>query len=316
MTSGSQEVRLRSPEEILYLPFQINPYQMTKVLLFGATGQLGKKIAAELKSQGYKTTAVVRNTSKAGLLPDIHPVIADITNAGALKNICNGYEVVISALGKSVSINDSSKPSFYDIDYCANAAILSEAKKSGVRKFIYVSAFHAEQYPKLQYFKVHHDFSELLKSSGIPYCIVKPVALFSAFIDLVDLAKKGRLTNIGSGEFITNPIYEGDLAIICTNAIKENTPVVEVGGPTNYRRKQLLEIIQQQAAPGKKIRNMPIGAVKLLLPIIKLFNKNMYDKFAFFTEVVQHDLLAPAAGKLTFEEYMRGFNDTIRDLDI
>lgn len=38
---------------------------MKNVLLFGGTGHLGREIAVELKRQEYKTTAVVRNQTKA-----------------------------------------------------------------------------------------------------------------------------------------------------------------------------------------------------------------------------------------------------------
>ncbi len=30
--------------------------------------------------------------------------------------------------------------------------------------------------------------------------------------------------------------------------------------------------------------------------LLKLFNKNMHDKFAFFVEVMQHDTVAPQMG--------------------
>src|SRR5688572_21504870 len=111
------------------------------VLLFGASGNLGKAIAKEALHQGHDLTVVVRNKNKAEELAHItqQSIIADVTDPAALTGICTGYEVVISALGKSVSPNDNSKPSFKDIDLNANSYILEEAKKSKVSKFIYIS---------------------------------------------------------------------------------------------------------------------------------------------------------------------------------
>jgi uncharacterized protein YbjT (DUF2867 family) len=220
---------------------------MTKLLLFGATGNLGKEIAKEALQQGYDLTVVVRNNARAESLSNITTkfIVTDITNPMSLIDICAGYEVVMSALGKSVSPMDRSKPSFNDIDFVANSHILKEALKSNVKKFVYVSAFHAEKYQHAAYFRVHHCFSELLMSSGLNYSIIKPPAIFSGFLDMIDLAKKGNLVNIGMGDKKTNPIYEGDLAKICVGAIEGNNVIQEVGGMTIYTRKQLLELIQK-----------------------------------------------------------------------
>src|SRR5262245_60595920 len=124
---------------------------MKKVLLAGGTGNLGKKIAAELKTRGYRTTAVVRNEEKAGVMKDLVEscVVADVTKPDELENICDGFDVVVSSLGKSVSPNDKSRATFYDIDFKANNFILREAVRSEVRKFVYVSALGAEKYRRL-----------------------------------------------------------------------------------------------------------------------------------------------------------------------
>ena len=280
---------------------------MKKVILFGSTGNLGKEIAKELVIQGYDLTIVVRNEIKAKSLEDITKkyVIADVCNLKTLDKIIDTQDIVISALGKSVSPNDKSKPTFRDVDYLANANILDEAIKVAVKKFIYVSAFHSENYLHLEYFKVHHDFTELLKKSGLDYSIIKPPAIFSAFIDMIEMAKKGQLVNIGKGDKKTNPIYEGDLAKIVVDSINQANSTIEAGGKTIYTRKQLNEIVQYEIDKSKTIRTVPMGLFKMTLPLIKIFNKNTYDKFAFFIEVMQKDTIAPQIGALTFEKYVK-----------
>src|SRR5688572_19739842 len=95
-----------------------NIIKMNKVLLFGATGNLGKEIAKELKKQNYDVVCVVRNRAKAAYLSDLGALIkeAEVTNKASLKGICDGFDVVISTLGKSVSLNDNSKTTFEEID--------------------------------------------------------------------------------------------------------------------------------------------------------------------------------------------------------
>jgi uncharacterized protein YbjT (DUF2867 family) len=280
---------------------------LKKVILFGATGNLGKHIAKELISSGYALTVVVRDQKKAKGLFDANAklIVADACNKSTLTDICQNQEIVVSALGKSVSPNDKTRPGFEDVDFAGNMNILEEAIKNGVKKFVYVSAFHAEKYLHLTYFNVHHRFAEELKKSGIDYSIIKPPAIFSAFIDMMDLAKKGQLVTIGKGDKKTNPIFEGDLAKICVRSIAEKNATIEAGGRFIYTRKELNLIVQHEVDKNKQVRQIPTGLFKAAFPLIKIFNKNLYDKFAFFTEVMQHDTIAPQMGELSFEEYIK-----------
>lgn len=283
---------------------------MKKVILFGATGNLGKHIAQELISKGYQLTVVVRDLKKAkGIFDDkTKLVIADVCNKSTLVDICQNQEIVVSALGKSVSPNDKIKPGFEEVDFTGNMNILKEAIKSNVKKFVYFSAFQAEKYLHLTYFNVHHRFSEELKISGIDYSIIKPPAIFSAFIDMMDMAKKGQLVTIGKGDKKTNPIFEGDLSKICVRSIAENNVTIEAGGRLVYTRKELNSIVQKEVDKSKQVRQIPLGLFKAAFPILKVFNKNLYDKFAFFIEVMQHDTIAPQMGELSFEEYIKSKN--------
>lgn len=279
---------------------------MKHVLLFGATGNLGRAIARELIDRGFQLSVVVRDKSKLGsLLSGIAKVwVADVTKPNALDGIMEGQEMVISALGKSVSPMDRSKPGFEAVDLQGNLLILDKAKQAGVRKFVYVSAFHAEQYPHLVYFRVHHAFAEALIASGIDYSIIKPPAIFSAFREMIDLAKKGQLVSIGKGEKRTNPIYEGDLAAIVVDSLGAVNAVIEAGGEAIYTRRQLLDIVQQRVNPNKRVREVPLGLVRIALPVIRLLSRNAYDKFAFFITVMERDTLAPQVGRIRFETYV------------
>ena len=256
---------------------------MKKVVLFGSTGNLGKEIAKVLIKEGYDVTLVVRSKEKASTIKNISDkiIIANPCEKSNLSNCFIDQEIVISAFGKSVSPNDKSTSSFYEVDFLGNKNILEEAKKVGIKKFVYVSAFHSEKYQHLNYFKVHHEFSDLLIQSGINYSIIKPPAIFSAFVDMLELAKKGQLITIGDGNKKTNPIYEGDLATIIVHSILQKNLVLEAGGKHIYTRKELNEIIQKAINPTKKIRHVPFFLFSIALPLIKLFNKNTYDKFSF-----------------------------------
>ncbi len=281
----------------------------TTILLFGATGHAGRAIARELHERGHQVTAVVRDQQRASaLLPFLSRfAVAEATRPDTLRGICDGFEVVVSALGKSVSPNDWSRPSFEQVDYQANLNILAEAKASAVRQFVYLSAFGAERMRHLTYFRVHDDFSNELKISGLGYAIVQPPAIMSSFLDLPKMARGGWLMTLGTGEHRTNPISEQDLARVCADVIGQPNTVTAAGGQHVYTRHEINEIIQRLTAPNKKVRHAPRWMMRSALPFWKILNRNMHDKLAFFAAVMEDDLIAPQVGAMSLEAYFKHF---------
>ena len=279
---------------------------MKKVILFGATGHLGFQIALELQRQGFWVRAAVRDITKVEKLKSVvHECVAvDFLNPKSVENAFNGVDALISALGKSVSPNDGSKPSFEAIDFGINTLLIDIAKAKNIKKIVYISAFDAEKHPELAYFNTHFRVEQHLINSGVDFSIIKPVAIMSSFQDLVSMANKGQLSTIGSGQSRTNPIAEHDLAAVCVDSILQKNATIEVGGKTTYTRGEINEIIQKHSAPNKKVYKMPLFILKIMLPIIKIINKNMYDKFAFFAAVTQKDCIAPQIGNTNLEMYL------------
>jgi uncharacterized protein YbjT (DUF2867 family) len=281
---------------------------MNKVLLAGATGHLGKALLAELKRQGYQVRALVRDPEKARHLDGMADewVVADATRPGTLAGICQGIDVVVSALGKSVSLQDRSKSSFYDVDFRGNSHLLEEAKRQGVSRFVYVSAFGAEKRRDLAYFGAHEAFVDELRGSGINYCVVRPPALFSALGEILDMARQGRAVVLGNGSPKTNPIAEADLAQVVVDAIPSFLTNIEAGGKNEYTRYQLTALAcQALGRPRQRILKVPFWLVKALLPLVRLLDRNLYDKAAFMTAVCAEDCLAPRVGQRSLKAYYR-----------
>jgi uncharacterized protein YbjT (DUF2867 family) len=271
-------------------------------------------VARELLRRAQPLTLVARDAAKAqGFVAQGARVVqADVLKPGALDGLLDGHHTVVSTLGKSVSPNDRSRPGFRQVDYEGNMHILRAAQAAGVRKFAYVSAFHAERYPHLVYFRVHEHFSRQLERSGLDYSIIKPPAIFSAFQDLMVMASRGRLVHIGSGDMRTNPIYEGDLARIICDALVPGSRVVEAGDPKLYTRRELNEIIQARIRPGRKVPTIPAGLVTTMLPLVRVFDRNLYDKMSFFLAVSAGDTIAPMTGSMLFEDYVSRCKTTLK----
>ena len=129
------------------------------VLLAGATGYLGRHIATELQNQGYPTKIIVRNKDKVPYnVQYFETIVAEIPKLDTLNGIMKDVDAVISTVGIT---KQKDGLTYMDVDYQANMNLLKEARKSGVQKFIYVSAFNAQ---KLIHLKMFPPKNVLLKN--------------------------------------------------------------------------------------------------------------------------------------------------------
>jgi uncharacterized protein YbjT (DUF2867 family) len=281
---------------------------MKTVLVLGATGALGSCILEALRQRQYKIRATARTPLKAEQLqPSVDEVfVCDPTLPTTLSpELLHGVDFIISALGKSLSLKDRSKTSFHSVDFQGNANVLNLAKAHGqLEKFVYVAAFQGEIFPKVAYFKAHESFAEALRQSGIPATIIKPTALFSAFMELVPFARKGLLASIGPGTSRTNPIHEIEVAEACVRALTQPETTVELGGPIIYTRLELIQIINKRMGHFRLTPQVPYWVAHTVLPVVKLFNRSLYEKADFLTEVTKTDCIAPVKGHLRLEDYL------------
>ncbi|WP_066838492.1 NAD(P)H-binding protein [Rufibacter ruber] len=281
---------------------------METVLVLGGTGALGSCILEALKQQHYRVRATARTALKAQQLqPSVHEVVVcDPTQPQTLTpQLVQGVDFIISALGKSLSLTDRSKTTFQQVDFEGNLNVLRLAEQHGrIKKFVYVSAFSGEKHPNVAYFKAHEDFARVLQQSQITSAVIKPPALFSAFLSLVPLARKGQLASLGPGNRRTNPIHEQEVAEACVQALTQPRPVVELGGPVNYTRKELVELVNGRLGPSRLTPQVPYWLVHSLLPVVRLVNRSLYEKAAFFVEVTKADCVAPAVGHRRLEDYL------------
>jgi putative NADH-flavin reductase len=71
------------------------------ILVFGASGPLGRRIVEHALSTGHKVTAFVRTPGKLEPQPGLREVTGDILDAASVDAAVPGHDAVISALGHS-----------------------------------------------------------------------------------------------------------------------------------------------------------------------------------------------------------------------
>jgi len=277
--------------------------QMNNIFVAGATGYLGKYITKELSAQGYYTKVLVRNPEKFNRFQiQVDGIIqAEVTNKSTLQDCCKNIDTVISSVGIT---KQKDGLSYMDVDYQANLNLLDEAKRSGVKKFIYVSLLNGEKLRSLKICKAKEKFVEELKNSGLDYCIIRPNGFFSDMTEFYDMAKSGRVYLFGSGDQKANAIHGEDLAKVCVSALESDDKEIEVGGPETLTHTDIAKLAFEVVGKTPKIVHIQDWMRRSILKIAKLFmSAKKFGPIEFFMNVMAIDMIAPEYGQHTLKNY-------------
>ena len=282
---------------------------MKKILIAGATGYLGNYIAQELKQQDYYTKVLVRNPKKfeqSGTTAD-EIVKAEITDKSTLEDCCKDIEVVISSIGIT---KQKDGLSYLDVDYQANLNLLEVAKRSGVKKFVYISVLNGEKLKNLKICEAKEKFVDELKKSELDFCVIRPNGFFSDMTEFYNMAKNGRIYLFGNGNLKSNPIHGEDLAKFCVSVLKSNDKEIEIGGPETLTQNEIAKVAFESVGKTPKITYVPDRIRRVVLSMARIIlNAKTYGPIEFVMNVLAIEMVAPEYGKHTLKEYFNGLEN-------
>lgn len=283
----------------------------TNILLAGATGYLGSYVLNALIEKQNQVLAIVRNPNKLKNNNEnfLEVKQAEVTKPDTLRDICKGIDTVISTVGIT---RQKDGLTYLDVDYKANMNLLEEAKKAGVKQFVYVSAINGNKYRNLKIFEAKEKFVDALKSSGLNYTIVRPNGFFSDMKDFLQMAKSGRVYLFGSGNQKFNPIHGEDLATFIVDNLEETNKELTIGGPDVLSLNDISKLALNALNKPIKIIHLPDWMRKLTIWSLRTFTSvKTYGPIEFFLTLMAEDNVAPTYGKhhlkhFYFEEVKKG----------
>jgi hypothetical protein len=106
-----------------------------KIVLFGATGNVGRRIVKEALDRGHEVVGVVRDPEKvASPDPRVRLVRGDATDAESVARVSRGADAVVSAISPRPNSRGLAAPSLA----AAARALVDGAKAAGVRRLVVV----------------------------------------------------------------------------------------------------------------------------------------------------------------------------------
>ncbi len=275
-----------------------------KVAIAGAFGHLGYDVLKQAINKGYEVVALdikEKDVEEKGKYV-FYPI--DATKKETMNGVLDGVDVIISTVGL---VSKSAKVTNYDVDLNGNLNLLEEAKKAGVKKFIYVSVIHAETAPDVPMLDSKYKFEEELKKSGLSYSIVRPTGYFYDIAHVfMPMIEKGKVTLLGKKNYPVNVIDTSDLADFIINHVEtsENS-FDEIGGKETYNYEEIARMFFAASNKKVKISRAPVFLFDLIIKKAKKKNDGSEAIIRFSKWTLTHAMEGSVKyGEKSFKEYI------------
>jgi NADH dehydrogenase len=249
----------------------------SRVLVAGATGQLGRVIVRKLLASGRPVRALARNTAKlAEFAPQAEIAAVDLLDVTKLNDACRGVDEIIATANSNMGRGPTS-PTRVDLPAYQN--LCAAARNAGVRRLIYVSYLGVARDAPVDIFRVKWYIEDAIRRSGVPHVLLRPTAFMDVWIDELlakGIREKGVATIFGDGTRVANYIAVDDVADFAVKIAARGDVVndaVDVGGPSNVTQNHLATLLERRLGKAVKRRHVPVAAMRLLPPLVRPFNE-------------------------------------------
>lgn len=145
---------------------------MARVWISGATGFVGRNLAAALLSRGHEVCALVRAGSESRVPAGCRTVVGDPLDYASYRNGLSEADTLVHLVG--VSHPSPAKAAlFREVDLRAATAAVDAARDAGIRHLVYVSVAHPAPVMK-EYIAVRSSVEELIRAAGLNATILRP----------------------------------------------------------------------------------------------------------------------------------------------
>ncbi len=239
------------------------------IAVTGATGFVGRHVAAVLAGRGHRVRALARRPAQARrrLGPAAELVPGHLGDGAALAALVRGADAVIHLVGIIV---EAGSATFREVHVEGTRRALAAARDAAVRRFVHMSAVGARDQPgATRYHRTKWQAEELVRASQLSHAIFRPSIISgpeSAPIQAI--ARLHRWSPVvpvfGDGRFPTQPVWIEDVALAFARAAEDAAIVgaFELGGPAVVTYEELLLTIGRASGHPRPLVHLPLGLAR------------------------------------------------------
>jgi uncharacterized protein YbjT (DUF2867 family) len=152
---------------------------MTKILITGATGELGQHLRPKLLSAGYRVRGASRHSVADGQErdADVEWVQMDLASGAGLAKAVKGVDCIVHAASATTSFRQMPV-----VDVGGTAQLLQAAQQAGVAHFFYISIVGVDRIP-YSYYRHKMAAETLIMQADVPWTILRATQ-FHSLLDM------------------------------------------------------------------------------------------------------------------------------------
>lgn len=208
-----------------------------KIVVIGGTGLIGSKLVNMLRDSGHEVIAASPSTG-----------VNTITGKG-LAEALKGANIVVD-VANSPSFEDKAALEFFET---SGHNLLAAEVAAGVGHHIALSVVGTDLLSKNGYFRAKNAQENLIKSSHVPYTIVRATQFFEFLDSIAQSNTIGQTIHLPTA--FLQPIASEDVATALFRVVLEKpiNGIIEIAGPDRF---QLSEIVQEYLKATKDPRTV------------------------------------------------------------
>jgi len=248
------------------------------VTIFGGSGFVGRHTVRALSRAGYRIKVATRHPNRAfflrplGSVGQIDFVKCDVSDADSVARALSGADAAVNLTG----ILFQSGQTFEDVQADGAANIAKAAAAAGVRALVHVSAIGADAESESAYAVTKAQGETAVREAFPKAMILRPSIIFGPedgfFNKFAELARfLPALPLIGGGKTRFQPVFVGDVAqAILASLSRQDGRTYELGGPSVYSFKELMQLILRETGRRRVLMSMPFGIAFLEAAFLQL----------------------------------------------
>ena len=278
-----------------------------QITVFGGSGFLGRYVVRALAKKGWRIKVATRHPNKAfflrpmGQVGQIGFVKCDVADADQIAQALAGSQAAVNLAG----IMFQRGQTFQDVHVDGPETIAKEAARQGLRAFVHVSAIGANAESDARYAATKGEGEKRVREAFPHTIIMRPSLLFGTedqfFNRFAEMARfLPALPLIGGGRTKFQPVFVADAAAAIVAALDDphaQGKTYELGGPTIYSFKQLMEIMLGVIERKRIFVPLPFGIAFLKSIFLQLMPKPLLTPDQ--VRMLKHDnVVSPTAHHL------------------
>lgn len=240
-----------------------------KVVVFGGTGFLGRRVGQHLVEHGFAVRAASRHPDRAKTvfsenLPELEMIRADIDEDASVRSAVADAFAVVNAVSLYVERDGRT---FRTVHVEAAERLATLARDAGVARLVHLSGIGADAASPSPYIASRAEGETVVRAAFPGAVVIRPAVMFGrddAFlVPLVGLLRKfPAFPLFGTGGTRLQPAHVEDVGEAIARIIDaaRPEPLYEFGGPDIFTYRELLQRIHDRLGLSRVLVPVPYAA--------------------------------------------------------